>query len=456
MIKNWQEACAKLRRKISEEKANAGIIFALAAEPAFALVGGVMDYMNVMQERNAVQAALDTGTLASLNIENFQKEEVKKAIQKYLKANYKTPNNVKLDLEKLQVQVEKQADDANIQVKKVTASIPVKAKMPFMKLIGLGEYSFTVNSQAKIGSGGLEVVLVLDSSGSMGDPSPAGGTKMQELKRAASELIDKLAKVASRPTVKGVKVGIVPFTSHVMINSADINSVWKKDWLNHNSVTKWYWDGALGIRDPKRNLDVKDGRYRAHPVPAVYSSVFHYDSWTETWYYEYLGTQYMPSPMLKLTDVKQEKGTIKEYISRMKDDGWTYIPAGLAWGWRVLSSKEPFTEGVSYRQAREKGIKKIIVLMTDGFNTCQYHKKGYLRCSEEKKTAADERLKKLCKNIRNKGIGIITIAFDLDDEDTVAMLEECSNMGHYTPNTGELSQTFEDIANRLVALHLSK
>ena len=41
------------------------------------------------------------------------------------------------------------------------------------------------------------------------------------------------------------------------------------------------------------------------------------------------------------------------------------IPAGLLWGWRVLSPTSPFTEGATYTD--EKWV-KAIVLLTDGEN----------------------------------------------------------------------------------------
>ena len=38
----------------------------------------------------------------------------------------------------------------------------------------------------------------------------------------------------------------------------------------------------------------------------------------------------------------------------------------LAWGWRVVSSNEPFTEG---RPNNEKGNDKVVIVLTDGANT---------------------------------------------------------------------------------------
>ena len=442
---------AKIREKFREEKAAVGIIYALAAVPAFALAGGVMDYMNVTKEREALQAALDAGTLAALNLSNFNDVEARKVILKYLKGNYYISSSTQLDFNALTVHTEEIRDRTGVK-KKVDAVLPAKVKTPFMNILGLSNFSFTVKSQAKRGIGGLEVVLVLDNTGSMRFSSPTGGSKMNELKIAANELIDTLKRVADRPHVKHVKVGIVPFSSHVMIGKW----AWRKSWLDHNDVpSKSAWDGALGVRNPDDDLDIIDGDYDDHPVPAVTSGV--YQRIVGRWIYIHKGKNRMPVTMLGLQDVKTRINSLKNKINEMHPDGWTYIPGGLAWGWRVLSKKKPYVRGTSYSYARNKGIKKVIVLMTDGENTCDYHENGYLRCDNYiSGRQADQRLKRLCENIKNEGIGIITIAFAVRHRETREMLRECSNMGYYTPETGQLVQTFEEIGRKLTALHLSK
>ena len=73
------------------------------------------------------------------------------------------------------------------------------------------------------------------------------------------------------------------------------------------------------------------------------------------------------SPLTRLTNVKE---TITAKISAMNATGNTYIPSGLMWGWRVLSSVAPFDDGVAYgAMAGGETVKKALILMTDGANT---------------------------------------------------------------------------------------
>ena len=60
-----------------------------------------------------------------------------------------------------------------------------------------------------------------------------------------------------------------------------------------------------------------------------------------------------------------DKAAITSRINAMIADGNTVIPEGLAWGWRLISSGERFTEGAPYGQ---KDVIKVIILLTDGAN----------------------------------------------------------------------------------------
>lgn len=69
-----------------------------------------------------------------------------------------------------------------------------------------------------------------------------------------------------------------------------------------------------------------------------------------------------------LTDVSTTAGktAIKGAIDAMVANGATNVPEGMAWGWRLVSSSAPFTEG---RSESEKGNDKVVIVLTDGANT---------------------------------------------------------------------------------------
>ena len=63
----------------------------------------------------------------------------------------------------------------------------------------------------------------------------------------------------------------------------------------------------------------------------------------------------------------------------MAPTGNTNVPEGMAWGWRTVSSNEPFTEG---RPNSEKGNDKVVIVLTDGANTYSAVSDGYL-CQQQ-------------------------------------------------------------------------
>ena len=115
------------------------------------------------------------------------------------------------------------------------------------------------------------------------------------------------------------------------------------------------------------------------------------------------------------------------------------------WGWRILSSAAPFTEG------RDKSItdnKKIIVLMTDGVNTYYpkskftdswyaawgYGDKEHLGTgsgswdSDDWEEKMNARTEVACANAKTDGVIIYTVAFEVaDGSSSKALLEDCAS-----------------------------
>jgi hypothetical protein len=85
--------------------------------------------------------------------------------------------------------------------------------------------------------------------------------------------------------------------------------------------------------------------------------------------YQYGPNKGCPRPIVALTN-KNGKATIKTAIDQMLAY-WatgTYIPAGLVWGWHVLSPTEPYTEGIAPSDPLHSKTLKAMVLLTDGDN----------------------------------------------------------------------------------------
>ena len=152
--------------------------------------------------------------------------------------------------------------------------------------------------------------------------------------------------------------------------------------------------------------------------------------------------------------------------------GSTNIPTGLAWGWRVISPGEPFTDGVDYDD--DETI-KAIVLLTDGenwlgnlnnHNKAYYNAYGYVANGRlgtsnpsDAKDELDNRTAELCENIKAEDVTIYTLTFDLGNGPIKDLMEACATSpSHYydANNSSELAESFSAIATDLSNLRISK
>ncbi|MCX7305471.1 MAG: pilus assembly protein [Hyphomicrobiales bacterium] len=227
------------------------------------------------------------------------------------------------------------------------------------------------------------------------------------------------------------------------------------------------------------------------------------------------GTGYGPNfscttnPITPLTDVTVDAGktAITTAIDAMQPTGNTNVPEGTAWGWRVLSSNAPFTDG---RSETEKGNDKVVIVLTDGANTygtqsgsdaaadkstyAAYGYTGRKFASTESDTrlykgtssavsktshtssnftkALDEHMRAICSNAKNANILMMTVALDLDagnstDAKAITELKSCSSDSRFRKGSdgkpaklfwnatgATLSQVFKEIADELSNLRI--
>lgn len=122
-----------------------------------------------------------------------------------------------------------------------------------------------------------------------------------------------------------------------------------------------------------------------------------------------------------------------------------------------MSSELPYTEGLSNADAQAKGVTKHLVLMTDGENVTSKssgsgHHDGW------DADAGDATTAELCENIKNAGIVVHAIAFEVTDAGTKSMLQACATGGNYydASDAARLAQAFDAIAGKINQITLSK
>jgi Flp pilus assembly protein TadG len=211
-------------------------------------------------------------------------------------------------------------------------------------------------------------------------------------------------------------------------------------------------------------------------------------------------------PITPLTDVSVPEGldAIKAAIDGMTANGNTDVPEGLAWGWRTVSSGQPFTEG---RPDNEKGNDKVVIVLTDGANTYSvpssdpagnkstYAAYGYMQpgynggsigrllmntsagqfdySSGNYTTALNDHMTALCNNAKAGNVLVMTVSLDLstsnwNENKAIEALKKCSSESRFRkdPSTGQpaklfwnatggnLAEKFKEIADELSNLRI--
>ncbi|MVA97047.1 hypothetical protein GN330_07270 [Nitratireductor sp. CAU 1489] len=175
-------------------------------------------------------------------------------------------------------------------------------------------------------------------------------------------------------------------------------------------------------------------------------------------------------PIMALnTDFK----AIVNKVKSLKANGNTNIMEGVAWGMRVLSPREPFTEG---RDPKEIGVEKIMIVLTDGSNVfgntknalgSRYASQGYLvdgrlgitaGSSSDTNKLMNEKTLAACENAKAQNILVYTIRLEEPDVKTGMMLKDCaSSSAHFfdAPSRSQLDEVFDEIRDRVVRLRLA-
>jgi len=452
-----------LKKFFRSSKANVSIMFGLAAVPLILAAGVALDFMQGSHLQSRMLLAADNAGLAAATSESNDVGELRKIVRDYLEKNGVLHGNFTPPVIEVVIM-----DNGNVKV-----NLKTQMNTSLMRVIGRNKMDIEATSIISRDFGDLDIALVLDNTGSM------EGRKMTTLKSASKELVKTLFDAKTRDSV--IKVGLVPFAQYVNIGMKNRNASWadiEPDGSTKVQKTRWRrkvirrydcrWETRYYYRDGvRKSRRVKKCKYEYGPK---YKET--YWKTVRTKWYGCVGSRNYPwntkdeRPTYKipgimnkscsraLTEMTDNKGQIISGISQMKANGSTYIPAGLMWGWRVVSAAEPFANKDTGSRKRQRAI----VLMTDGENRSS---PKYPDHSGTNTTTANKLTSETCENIKKskEKITIYTVAFEVSDSKTQSMLRSCATSpSHYfdADNSAELTASFRKIAKSLAQLRIAE
>jgi Flp pilus assembly protein TadG len=198
-----------LQRFLRSTSGNFALLLGLALPAMLAAMGFATDVTTLMRAKVNLQNSLDAATLASSHLSDNEADR-RGAFERYFQ------NNVANHPELVNANVTFFADKGVNYIKTVaTASADVNLTFGF--LFGESRH-IAVDARAVEASNNLEVVMVLDNTGSM------AGAKIKALRDATKALLDDL-ETAKSPNRK-ITAALVPFVTAVNVNGEEFDPSW--------------------------------------------------------------------------------------------------------------------------------------------------------------------------------------------------------------------------------------
>lgn len=405
-----------------EQHGNISIVFSLAIVPFLLAAGLAADYGRAVNAKNVIQSASDAAALAAAAMTGANNTQRTTMAQSVFAANFNGPKNIQVG--EFEVTFYQQRV-------RVTANAAVDTAL--MKLVGVDQIPVSITTEVNMPSSSkAEIALVLDYSGSM-NGSLNGEKKYITMRRAAKELVSDLTQSAESGDVK---ISLVPFSHHVLTSlpgeyviGGTPDSVWTGCTYDRKAPYNVTQDTPIASNDASKWGNIK--------------SIEKFDKHDCSGY---------ESRSLYLQPLTSHATSIQSQLDEMIPYAWTNIALGMAFGWHTLSPNPPFNQGAAYNDGTTL---KAIVLLTDGAQTAY----SWGPDGKQKKSHGENNLEQMCQNVKNlnddpddPSFIIITVAFDLDDEDTVNRLHSCATSDEHfyeAESNNQLSAAFESITEQL-------
>lgn len=451
---------------LKDTSGNIALNIALLGIPVILSGGVAIDYSQFARKQSSLQNVTDSAALAvALDLQSKSQAEIEAKVDSYFKANLSAEQYLEIKNIKVEIPSSKE---------KVTVTATGKHPTSLMQVAGIKNLTYEPKSVVNAPTGNAEIMMVLDTTGSM---SVDG--KIDALKVSASTFVEDLLE--ANDIRERVKIGITPFARYVNVGLDNRSAPWidvPADYTDTQTVDVQDVISQSGCADETYQDEEGVTRTRTVCTNIEYGPTYQEERTTDYTWGGCVGSRNYPNNLSdsnynqrvpgllnvgcpnRITQLTTDENKLKSEISSLNASGVTYIPTGLTWGWRALSSGEPFDDGVTYQEAANKSIQKVIVLMSDGENQSSINNDTRELHNGTNLVQANQYMIEVCDNIKAEDIQIYTIGFGNSiPPATLDLLKECSTDGsnYYDAKDGAaLTKAFSDITNKLSNLYLSK
>ncbi|HEY0835073.1 MAG TPA: pilus assembly protein TadG-related protein [Azospirillum sp.] len=470
------------RRLAGDQSGAVLALVAVALIPLLAFVGVAVDSARAYFVQSRLSRALDAAGLAGgQDFDDAAKRDA--AIRKYFDVNFPTGF--------MGARVTGLAWTMNDEAREITLTAGAALDTTFMRIVGQNQVGVSARSVIKQQVRGLELVLVMDNTGSM-DGTIKGTRKVDAMKAGAADLIAEL--YGKQEVVKNLWVGLVPFTTTVNIGRARTNWLTGYDPRDFK-ISPLGWKGCIEERVPtvvtsygaatRDTTDDPPGVEPWRPFRYLSSDVGsennRYPAVTEVENDdggENNGRGPNRSCPPPVTPLVSPKTTILNSIKAMgafSSLSGTMNHVGLVWGWRMLS---PRWRGLWGGEMNQEGLptdygdpkrNKAIVILTDGQNTFpdmvytaygRYPERRLAPAGKDPVKELDRRLLAVCEAVKAEGILVYTITFGPSSGSAIwTLFQQCASKPEYhfdSRDSAGLRRAFRTIGGQLASLRVAQ
>lgn len=483
---NRLSACAA--RLARDQRGNTLALIAAALIPVLAAIGGGVDISRAYLAQSRLQQAVDSAALAGRRSRiGTSMTEATEAATKFLTFNFPqssygaNPSHWTSSITG--------PDNSSVRVEAAT-----KIPTTIMRLFGIQTVDIGAVSIARQNWINTDIVLVLDTTGSMAD-TPSGDTqsKIQSLRGAVMSLYDELTQAQNDLTARGLRLryGIVPYSSAVNVGRLLIAAEPAgKQYVRRNApyyasigggrygevardvttliASTSTWGGCIEERQTVSTITSSSGY--TIPAGAKDLNINLVPSETDV-------TTQWPAYLPSLVDRESQvacpseaarlktwaRADLQTYVNNLTPDGGTYHDIGMIWGARFISTGGVFANPDEFNGAP---VNRHIIFMTDGLlDTGGTLYSSYGLESYQKRVSGGgtdlngrhkQRFLMVCNAAKSLNVSVWTIAFATATDPTLTTCASASDMAVIAGNQSQLNSRFQEIGRSIGKLRIAQ
>ena len=419
----------------NDEKGGVAILFGLSVIAVTMMIGMAFDVGRAISSKAKVSHAADAAALAaakSIRLEGLSDAEAMALAQKVFAANMGHGSANWTTINSVNVTIDRASSTAKVAVDSYVQTT-------FASIAGIERLGTPGSAAALFESRDIEVSVQLDLTGSMCSPC----TKLDDLKVATKDLVDIL--IPSSPTAQKVRVAFAPFSAGVNVGPylRDVNG-------DRASTNNCVYERKTPTNAKTDAAPVGDDAFKIKAdLPGSVQNC----------------------PKAEIVPLTSDRQLLKDTVDAYKATSSTAGQLGAAWAWNLLSPKwkdiwPSESKPVEYGDANTD---KVVILMTDGV----YNTIGGINYGDTSSQAvtASKLSVDICTGMKNEGITVYTVGFDLDSIANASAraraantLKACGGTKTSTDpdayffkadNGEDLRSAFNSIANNIMKLRLT-